>query len=85
MSSIRTLASLVPDYRSEFAEILAHSASGVLVDVVVKGTSTEGAAVEIPLIQLGLLDGDRVTRVEFFDPDQRDLALARFEELNVRP
>ena len=29
-----------------------------------------------------LVDGDRVTRFETFDPDQRDLALARFEELN---
>ena len=29
-----------------------------------------------------LFDGDRVTRVETFDADQRDQALARFEELN---
>ncbi|WP_231986256.1 nuclear transport factor 2 family protein [Mycobacterium sp. E2479] len=82
MSSIRTLASLVPDYRAEYAQILAHSGLGVLADVVVRGTSTEGVAIEIPLIQLGLLDRDRVTRVEFFDPDQRDMALARFNELS---
>ncbi len=29
-----------------------------------------------------LVDCDRVTGFEAFDPDQRDLALARFEELN---
>jgi hypothetical protein len=27
-------------------------------------------------------DGDRVSRVETFDADQRDSALARFDELN---
>ena len=31
---------------------------------------------------LVLFDGDRVTGFETFDPDQRDVALARFEELN---
>ena len=49
--------------------------------MVVEGTSTEGVAIELPLVILNLLDGDRVTRFEAFDSDQRDLALARFEEL----
>ena len=38
--------------------------------------------IEIPLVVLILLDGDRVTRFEAFDADQRDVALARFDELN---
>jgi hypothetical protein len=47
-----------------------------------KGTSTEGVAIELPLVVLTILDGDRVARIETFDLDQRGLALARFEELN---
>ncbi len=41
-------------------------------------------AIEIPLVVLILLDDGRVSRLEAFDANQRDLALARFEELNVQ-
>jgi hypothetical protein len=82
VSSIRMLASLVPDLRLAPVEILSHSALGVVTYVVVTGTSTEGAPIELPLVILVLFDGDRVTRVETFDPNQRELALARFQELN---
>jgi hypothetical protein len=81
MSSIRTMASLVPDLWVEQAEILTQSAMGLVNHVVLRGTSTDGVAIEIPYVVLILLDGDRVTRFETFDADQRDLALARFEEL----
>ncbi len=83
MSSIRMMASLVPDFWVEQAEVLTQSAMGVVNHVVLKGTSTDGVAIEIPLVALILLDGDRVTRYETFDVDQRDLALARFEELGA--
>jgi hypothetical protein len=82
ISSIRMLASLVPDLWLAPVETLSHSALGVVTYVVVEGTSIEGAPIEIPLLILVLFDGDRVSRVETFDPEQRDLALARFEELN---
>lgn len=83
LSSIQLWASLVPDLWVEAAEVFAHSAMGVLARLVLKGTSTEGAVVEVPAIYLILLDGDRVTHLETYDPQQRDRALARFEELNV--
>lgn len=82
LSSIKMLASLVPDLRSELAEVLAHSARGLVHHTVLKGTSTDGMPVEISIVQITLLEGDRVTHIEAFDPDQRDLALARFAELN---
>ena len=82
MSSFRTMASLVPDFWVEQAEVLTQSAIGVVTHVVVRGTSTDGVAIEIPLVAVMLFDGDRVTRVETFDADQRDQALARFEELS---
>jgi hypothetical protein len=82
MSSIQTMASLVPDMRIELAEVLAHSASAVMTHLIVKGTSTDGVVMELPIVVINLHDGDHVTHMETFDFDQRDLALARFEELN---
>ena len=78
ISSIAAIASLVPDLWIESAEILAYSASGVVTYYVVKGTSIEGMTIEIPFVELALVDGDRVTHIEIFDPDQSDLALTRF-------
>ena len=82
MSSIQAMASLVPDMRLELAEILQHSASAAVTHLIVKGTSTDGVEMELPLIMLNLHDGDHVTHFETFDFDQRDMALARFEELS---
>jgi hypothetical protein len=81
-SSIRTLASLIPDMWVELPEILTYSATGLVNSVVVKGTTAEGAAIELPAVTLILFDGFRVTRMEAFDSNQRDLALARFDELD---
>ncbi|MGO9155528.1 AAA family ATPase, partial [Mycobacterium sp.] len=80
--AIRTGESLVPNFRVELAEILTHSVVGAVAHAVVKGTSTDGVAIEIPLTQIVLVKGDRVTHIESYDHEQRDLALARFQELN---
>ncbi|MEB3979898.1 BTAD domain-containing putative transcriptional regulator [Mycobacterium sp. 663a-19] len=85
MPSIQMMASLVPDFWVEQAEVLTQSAMGVVNHAVLRGTSTDGVAVAIPLVLLMIFDAERVTRYETFDADQRDLALARFEELNVEP
>jgi hypothetical protein len=82
MSSLRTMASLVPNFWVEVAEVLKHSAKGVVTYSVSKGSSSDGVAIEIPVYAITLLDGDRVTHFEAFDADQRDLALSRFDELN---
>jgi hypothetical protein len=75
------MASLVPDLWVEQAQILTHSAFGVVTHTVAKGASADGVAIELPLVVLILIDGDRIARIEDFDPAQRDLALARFEEI----
>ena len=75
-------ATIIPDIWFEPADITKHSAFGALTDFVLKGTSTDGVAIEIPFMVLGVFDGDRITHMEMFDPDQRDLALTRFDELN---
>jgi hypothetical protein len=82
LSSMQTTGSLVPDLRVELAEVLARSAIGIVGRLTLKGTGTDGAAIEIPLVALVLVDGERVTRLEVFDEDQRDMALARLQELN---
>jgi hypothetical protein len=81
-ASPRTMESLVPDFCYEPTEILACSASGVVSQVVLKGTSAEGAAFEIALLTLALYDGHRITHLEVFDPDQRDRAKTRLNELS---
>ncbi|WP_301337078.1 BTAD domain-containing putative transcriptional regulator [Mycobacterium colombiense] len=81
MPSMRALVSLAPDCRVEPTELLALSARGAVGLGIIKGTTADGAAIEIPLIQLILVEGDRITHIEDFDPDQRDLALSRFEGL----
>ena len=83
MSSIQTMASLVPNMRMELAEVLAHSASAAVTHLIVKGTSTDGVEIELPIFVLNVHDGEHVTHMETFDVDQRDQALARFDELNA--
>ncbi|MGV0606722.1 BTAD domain-containing putative transcriptional regulator [Mycolicibacterium sp. XJ1904] len=83
ITSIRTLTSLAPDLWIETAEVLDHSTLGVACHVVVKGTSSDGFAIEVPFVLINLWGGDRVTHIEAFDPEDRDWAVARFEELNA--
>ncbi|HXO80970.1 MAG TPA: hypothetical protein VN856_13895 [Mycobacterium sp.] len=72
----------IDDLRVELSEILARCAIGIVGRMALKGTSTDGAATEIPFVVLILLRGERVTRLEAFDEGQRDVAVARLQELN---
>jgi class 3 adenylate cyclase len=80
--SLQTTGSLVPNFWAELAEVLARSAIGIVGRMALKGTSTDGVAIEIPFVVLILLHGERVTRLEAFEEDQRDVALARLQEFN---
>ena len=82
LSSMQTTGSLVPNFWVEMAEVLARSAIGIVERLALKGTSTDGVAVEISFVVLILLHGERVTRLEAFEEDQRDVALARLHEFN---
>jgi AAA ATPase domain len=82
LSSLQTTGSLVPNLWVELAEVLARCAIGIVGRMALKGTSTDSAAIEIPFVVLILLHGERVTRLEAFEEDQRDEALARLQELN---
>jgi hypothetical protein len=82
LSSLQTTGSLVPNFWVELAEVLARSAIGIVGRMALKGMSTDGLAIEIPFVVLILLHGERVTRLEAFEEDQRDVALARLQEFN---
>ena len=82
LSSMQTTGSLVPNFWVELAEVLARSAIGIVERLALKGTSTDGVAIEISFVVLILLHGERVTRLEVFEEDQRDVALSRLQELN---
>jgi hypothetical protein len=82
LTSLQTTGSLVPNLWVELAEVLARSAIGIVGRMALKGTSIDGAAIEIPFVVLMLLHCERVTRLEAFDEDQRELALARLQEFN---
>ncbi|WP_231987561.1 BTAD domain-containing putative transcriptional regulator [Mycobacterium sp. 852002-51152_SCH6134967] len=82
-TSIRAFADLVPDMRFDLADVLSHSATGIVCDVVVRGTSPDGVAVEVELVTVLLVETGQVTHIENFEPDDRDWAVARFEELNA--
>lgn len=68
--------------RIEFPQVLTYSAAGMVNLVEVAGTTAEGGAIKLPAITLILFDGTRVIHMEAFDIDQRDQAIARFDELN---
>jgi hypothetical protein len=81
MSGIRVMETLVPDVRIEQADFLAVSANGTLSHMVIRGTSPEGLAIEIPFLHVNLFEGDRSTHIETYDLGDRDEAIRRFEEL----
>jgi hypothetical protein len=82
LSSMQTTGSLVPNFWVEMAEVLARSAIGIVERLALKGTSTDGVAVEISFVVLILIHGERVTRLEVFEEDERDAALSRLQEFN---
>jgi hypothetical protein len=82
LQSTRTFEPLAPDVRIELAEICAHTAGGVVLHFVVRGTTEVGLDIEIPFLMLLLVNGDHVTHIETFELYQRSEALARFAELS---
>jgi hypothetical protein len=80
--AVEELWALVPDARYRVTEVHALDAHGTVASLVMKGTSTDGGAVELPTVIIALCEDERATHIEAFDPDQRDAALARFQEFS---
>ncbi|WP_416585331.1 BTAD domain-containing putative transcriptional regulator [Mycolicibacterium elephantis] len=58
---------------------------GALLTQVTKGASQEGFDAEWRVIELMMVDGDCISRAEFYDEDDIESALARFDELSRPP
>ena len=49
------------------------------------GKNTEGGEYEVLYVALMLQRGDKIARIEFFELEDLDAALARFEEFSATP
>lgn len=75
---------LAPDQRLEVDwSWPAVDRHGFVVTARRVGTLADGGAFESEYVWLGLASGSRITRWEFFEIDDLDAALARFEELRA--
>ena len=84
LRSLMVLFELAPDSHIEFGHFwLAFAAGGSLCTFRHVGTLRGGGEFENEYIQLALRQGGRTTRMEFFEIEAADAALARFEELRA--
>jgi class 3 adenylate cyclase/tetratricopeptide (TPR) repeat protein/ketosteroid isomerase-like protein len=85
LESLEALWRLVPDEHIEGLFELARERYGVVLAGRAVGTLPEGGAVERPIVAVSIVAGGRVARVELFEPEDVDAALARFVELRPDP
>jgi len=86
VESMVVLWDLAPDQRVEFGESwLAFDSHALLLTLRREGTLSDGGAFENDYLWLGFAKDGRVTRLELFEPEDVDKALARFEELRPNP
>ena len=80
LESVAALAELAPDWQAEVLRILAWNERGAAQLIRIFGTR-EGGPFENLFVRIILTDGERVQRVELFDVEDIERALARFAEL----
>ena len=78
--AVEELWALVPDARYRTPEVYALDAHGLVVKFVIEGTDIHGSELQWPRVLL-LSVGREETRLEVYEEDDVDAALARFEEL----
>jgi ketosteroid isomerase-like protein len=83
LASLAALFEEAPDVTVETLYTVAVDPRGALVVARNFGTLREGGAFESIYVRIGLIRGDRITRVEMFEPEDLDRARARFAELRA--
>jgi hypothetical protein len=78
---IRDVWGLTPDLSIHIEAVHQLNSCGAVVTRELQGTSREGFDAEWRMIQLLIVEGDRIARSELFDEADLDAALARFDEL----
>ena len=79
--ALAALFEQAPDVSVETLYIVAVEPHGVLMVARNFGTLREGGEFESPYVRIMLHQGDRLVGVEMFEPEDLDMARARFEEL----
>jgi len=79
---LRATWELMPQARIHIEAVHRLSNLGAVVTSVGHGTSQEGFDAEWRMTELVTLEGGKINRCELFDEEDRDAALARFEELH---
>ena len=80
--NLRAAWDLVPDLRMYIEAVHRLSDLGVVVTLVLHGTSQEGLDAEWRVIELLTIEGDLGNRGEIFDEADLDAAVARFDQLS---
>ncbi|OBK93883.1 BTAD domain-containing putative transcriptional regulator, partial [Mycobacterium sp. 1165178.9] len=73
-----------PDVRHHIVAVHRLSDLGAVITQALRGTSRQGVDAEWQNIALFTFEGDLATRVEIFDEEELDNALARFDELHLQ-
>ena len=81
-ASIRAVWDLTSEVSVYIEAVHRLSERGVVVTNVAHGTSEQGFDAEWRMIAILSIDGDLLSRCEFFDAADIDAALARFDELD---
>lgn len=81
-AAVSTFSSLTPQARFHAEAIHRLNDFGAVVTNRSYGSSNEGLEVEWRMIQVVVVEGDRITRCELYDETDLDDALVRFDELH---
>jgi hypothetical protein len=84
VESLRAVADLAPGSGLDFVRLLAWDAHGIVTVGRRAGTDREGGTFESLMILLETVEAGRVTRIEYYEVEDSNRALARFEELRPR-
>ena len=85
IQSQESLVELVPDFRFRVVAVDGLSKTAALVRMSNPGTDPEGNPVEFPFNGLVTVRNDRIAALDVFPVEDRDGAIARFEELGAQP
>src|SRR5262249_18048564 len=81
VEAVRALWELAPDVQFESACVLALEPYGFVTVAQQFGTLRQGGVFERPTVGPMVVVGGRISRMELFEPENVDAALARFAEL----
>lgn len=79
--ALETFFDLTPEFKVTIETVHRINSVGAVVTIDSHGLSKDGLGVEWRMIQLLILEGDRLTRCELFDECDLDTAIARFDQL----